>query len=81
MKNIKPEHVLRALQELHLDDYLPFLISDDHNVKLQDLLKAEKKKGAQGITLPLKQVVNEERNQNYRESMVGQMLNRLSEQT
>ena len=28
-KNIVSEHLLRALQEMHLDEYLPFLLSDD----------------------------------------------------
>jgi|DEB0MinimDraft_12_1074336.scaffolds.fasta_scaffold101637_2 hypothetical protein len=28
-KNIIPEHTIRALQELYLDDYMPFLLTDD----------------------------------------------------
>jgi len=28
-KNIIPEHAIRALQELYLDEYLPFLLTDD----------------------------------------------------
>jgi hypothetical protein len=31
-KNIISEHILKALQELHLDEYLPFLLSDDQNL-------------------------------------------------
>lgn len=31
-KNIVPEHVLKALQELHLDNYFPFLIQDDLSI-------------------------------------------------
>lgn len=42
-KNIVSEHILRALQELHLDEFLPFLLSDDQSMKLTDIMKAEKK--------------------------------------
>ena len=31
-RNIIPEHTVRALQELHLEDYLPFLMSDDQSL-------------------------------------------------
>jgi hypothetical protein len=43
-KNIVPEHLLRALQNLHLDDFLPYLLSDDQNTTMQDIIKSEKKK-------------------------------------
>ena len=75
-KNIIPEHAFRALQELHLDEYLPFLLTDDHNQKLTDLLKQEKK-NPDGLHLSAKQF--EERNPSNRESIVNQMLKRLSE--
>lgn len=70
-KNIIPEHAFRALQELHLDEYLPFLLTDDHNQKLTDLLKQEKK-NPDGLHLSAKQF--EERNPSNRESIVNQML-------
>ena len=55
-KNIIPEHAVRALQELGLDEYLPFLLSDEQNLKLQDILKAEKKNG---LSLTVKQLQQE----------------------
>ena len=42
-KNIIPEHLIRALQELHLDHYLPFLLDEDQNQTLADILKHERK--------------------------------------
>ena len=54
-KNIIPEHVLKALQELHLDGYLPFLIGDDMPNNLQEIIKTEKKK-PKGLHITMKQV-------------------------
>lgn len=77
-KNIVSEHVLRALQELHLDEYLPFLLSDDQGMKLNDILKKEKKR-ADGLHFTVKQIVNEDRCPDQRNSVINQMLKRLSE--
>ena len=33
-KNIIPEHAIRALQALQLDEYLPFLLTDNQNQTL-----------------------------------------------
>jgi hypothetical protein len=41
-KNIIPEHAIRALQALHLDEYLPFLLTDNQNLTLQEVMKEEK---------------------------------------
>ena len=46
-KNIVPEHVIRALQYLNLDEYIPFMLTDDQNMTLPELLKSEKKKNAE----------------------------------
>ena len=54
-KNIIPEHLIRALQELHLDDYVPFLLTDNQNQTLSEVLKLEKKK-ANGVTVTAKQL-------------------------
>ena len=77
-KNIVNEHVLRALQEMHLDEFLPHLLYDDQTMKLSDILKVEKKV-QDGIALTSKQITNEDRNQSNRDSMVNQMLKRLSD--
>jgi len=42
-KNIIPEHAIRALQALQLDEYLPFLLTDNQNQTLPQILKEEKK--------------------------------------
>lgn len=39
-----PEHTIRALQELHLDDYLPYLLTDHQNQSLKEILSQEKKR-------------------------------------
>ena len=75
-KNIVPEHTIRALQELSLDEYLPFLLSDDQGQKLVDILRAEKKR-PEGLHVTMKQLAADE--PTHRESMVSQMLKRLSE--
>lgn len=77
-KNIVSEHLLKALQELHLDEYLPYLLSDDQNQKLADILKLEKKR-PDGLHFTVKQIVNEDRCPNQRNSVVNTMLKRLSE--
>jgi hypothetical protein len=41
-KNIIPEHAIRALQALHLDEYLPFLLTDNQNQTLTEVMKEEK---------------------------------------
>ena len=46
-KNIVPEHVVRGLQHLNLDEYIPFMLTDDQNMTLSELLKSEKKKNAE----------------------------------
>lgn len=38
-KNIVPEHVIRGLQHLNLDEYIPFMLTDDQNMTLNELLK------------------------------------------
>ena len=58
-KNIIPEHVLKALQELHLDGYLPFLVGDDMPNSVQEILRAEKKK-PKGLHVTVKQALNED---------------------
>lgn len=35
-KVIIPEHTLRALQELHLDEYLPFILQDNQSSDMPD---------------------------------------------
>ena len=60
-KNIIPEHVLKALQELHLDGYLPFLIGDDMQNNLQEIIKTEKKK-PKGLHVSMKQALNDDQN-------------------
>jgi hypothetical protein len=30
-KNIIPEHLIKALQEMNIDEYLPFLLNDDQS--------------------------------------------------
>ena len=42
-KNIIPEHAIRALQALHLDEYLPFLLTDNQNQTTGEIFKEEKK--------------------------------------
>lgn len=77
-KNIVSEHLLRALQELHLDEYLPFLLSDDQSLKLPEILKLEKKK-PDGLHFTPKQIMNEDKSKDTRSSIVNTMLKRLSE--
>ncbi len=36
-KNIIPEHLLRALYALNLDEYLPYILFDDQNFHLSEL--------------------------------------------
>ena len=81
-KNIVPEHVIRGLQHLNLDQYVPFLLTDEQNISFSDLLKAEKKKNAEckgeGIhMLTQKQITNAERSQATREEVVNLMMKRL----
>jgi hypothetical protein len=40
-KNIFPEHAYQALIELHLDDYFPFLLSDNQNLTLKQIIERE----------------------------------------
>ena len=54
-RNIIPEHTVRALQEMHLDDYLPFLLSDNQSMTIQEILKTERKK-PDGLHLNMKQI-------------------------
>ena len=77
-KNIIPEHLIKALQELHLDDYLPFLLHDDQAKTIQEVLRAEKKR-PDGLHCTLKQAVNEDMNPNYRHHMLNGMLKRLND--
>lgn len=72
------EHVLKGLQHLHLDEYLLFLITEDQNQKLTDILKTEKKLST-GIHHSLKQIVNEERTDTHRPAILNAVLKRLSE--
>jgi hypothetical protein len=67
-KNIIPEHAIRALQALHLDEYLPFLLTDNQNLSLSEVLKEEKKSPSNsGLQATFKQPMNDEQ----RESMVS----------
>ena len=77
-KNIISEHILRALQELHLDEYLPFLLSDDQMFPLSEILKIEKK-NPDGLHFSVKQVLNEDKSQHLRDSIVNKMLQRLND--
>lgn len=71
-RNIIPEHTVRALQEMHLEDYLPFLLSDDQTKTVQEILKAERKK-PDGLHVNMKQL----QEGNYKEYVVQQMVKRL----
>jgi hypothetical protein len=37
-KNIFPEHAYKALMELHLEDYIPYLLSENQNLPLKVIL-------------------------------------------
>jgi len=77
-KNIISEHILRALHELHLDEYLPFLLDDDQDIRLEQILKKEKKV-KDGFHFSAKQVVNDSQSVSVREEIVVKMLQRLNE--
>lgn len=61
-----------------MDEYLPFLLSDDQNFRLSDILKIEKK-NPDGLHFSMKQVLNEDKSLSQRDSMVNKMLQRLSD--
>lgn len=62
-KVIIPEHTLRALQELHLDEYLPYVLLDNQNSDVPD---------HEIPSLNPKKVTREER-----EDVINQLLKRL----
>jgi len=43
-KNIIQEHAIRGIQELSLDDYLPYLLVDDQYLSMEEIEAREKKR-------------------------------------
>ena len=72
-KNIIPEHLFRALQELNIDEFLPFLLSDDQSKTLPEILRIERKK-QDGLHATVEQASNPK----HRAHMLNGMLKRLS---
>ena len=68
-KIIVAEHLIKGLYEMHLQDYLPFLLVTDQNQKLTEVLKEEKKK-PNGLHANLKTVLNVDYNLDHRDSVV-----------
>jgi hypothetical protein len=57
---------------------MPHLLSDDQNLNLADILKQEKK-NLDGFHITAKQVLNEDKNQVQRDTIINKILQRLSD--
>ena len=75
-KNIIPEHALRALTKLNLDNYMPFMLTDNQNQSLQEIMKSEKK-ATNGLTINFTKALTND----HKEQLVQQMLKRLAPST
>jgi len=77
-KNIFPEHTYQAIKELHLEDYFPFLLQDNQNLTLKDILLAERS-SLEGIDIHPDMDIDEGWQRKNGVKMTEQLLKRLSQ--
>ena len=77
-KNIVPSHAYQALKELHLGDYIPFLLSDNQNLSLKQILVREHS-FLKGIDFNPGQDIDEEWYAKNGKVVIDQLLKRLND--